>query len=96
MFLTGMRGLGIGVPGQEPRLHPCPGLLGIASTDNLVRIYDAETGELRQTVNLPVGSQVEQFAFFRDGARFATLETMVMNARPFTALRIWETASGGN
>jgi WD40 repeat protein/DNA-binding SARP family transcriptional activator len=91
---SGVRAWALGLPLKDIDYSPVQGLLGIASVDNMVRIYAAETGELRQSVRLPGEKRLERFAFFRDGARFATIETGSTNMLPHTSLRIWETATG--
>jgi WD40 repeat protein len=74
---------------------PSQSLIGIASADNTVRLYDAETGALHRSVNFPPTSQLYQLVFTPDGKRFMTLESnLLYNIDPFPMGRVWDIESG--
>jgi WD40 repeat protein/DNA-binding SARP family transcriptional activator len=73
---------------------PPTGLLGIASSDNRVQIYNTESGELRQSITLPSESQLEGFAF-QDGSRFVTAETNTfLSTNRDATVRFFNTITG--
>ena len=74
---------------------PGPALLGIASADNRIRLYDGESGALYSTLSLPPNSTLRQFDISADGARIVTMEENLTDYNdPMFFLHIWETATG--
>ena len=82
-------------PVKDVDFSPMQNMLGIASVDNMVRLYDVASGDLRRAISMPPDTRLERLALFQDGSRFATLETNFYIATdPYTVYRLWNTTTG--
>ena len=72
-----------------------PSLLGIASVDNLIRLYDIETGDLFKRVEFPPDASLVQFDITPDGSRIVTADwNQTIHSDPWLFFHVWETATG--
>jgi WD40 repeat protein/DNA-binding SARP family transcriptional activator len=80
---------------KEVSYSPVQDLLGIANGDNVIRFYDARSGELRKSITFPATSQLEGFMIARNGSRFATYElSLSWDQDPEAIGGIWDTTTG--